>query len=288
MTSPALVGPLSPGTPGYPDKLAKSLGIGAPGLWVHGALPVGSLAVAVVGSRAASGAARTQATSLSRDLAAVGVTVISGGAFGIDAAAHEGALAVGGTTVAVLGCGVDIIYPDRHAGLFARIVQQGGALVSHYPPGTPPRARQFPSRNRIVAAWADVVVVVEAADRSGALITARLARTLGIPVMAVPGSVGTDGLLDDGAGLVRDAASILAMARDPGARVSAPAAWPELPSGRLAGLIGALREGRLDPAGLAKHLNLPMPEVMSRIGEAEIEGLIRRRAGGEYEVTRVH
>ena len=160
---------------GYAGACQKTVRVRSP-WWAH--------------ARPAAPAARARA-SLRSDLAGKGIVIISGGAFGIDAAAHEGALAAAAApTFAVLGCGVDVTYPDRHGPLFARIVATGG-LLSEYAPGTPPRAGQFPARNRIIAALGDAVIVVEAAYRSGALITAALARSLGRPVLAVPGSSGT-------------------------------------------------------------------------------------------------
>ena len=152
-----------------------------------------------------------------------GFTIVSGGALGIDAAAHQGALEVGAPTFAVLGCGVDVVYPDRHAALFAQIAATGG-LLSEFPLGTPPRGRQFPSRNRIVAALAEAVLVVEAREASGALVTARLAIEMGRPLYAVPGSAGTDRLIASGkARPVRDSAELLAaLAGEPAAATAVP------------------------------------------------------------------
>ena len=154
-TGPA-VEEIALGESGYPSRLL--LLSDAPAvLWVRGCVPAdGGRAVAVVGARAASGAGCARARVLARELAQKGVVVISGGAFGIDAAAHEGALeAAAAPTFAVFGCGVDVTYPDRHVRLFARIAAKGG-LLSEYPPGTPPRAGQFPARNRILAATAPI------------------------------------------------------------------------------------------------------------------------------------
>jgi DNA processing protein len=168
------------------------------GLWFRGRLPLaGERGVAIVGSRAASRAGAARATEIAAALARAGRFVVSGGALGIDGAAHRGALEAGGITFAVLGCGVDVVYPQRHAKLFEQIVVTGG-ILSEYPPGSPPRPGCFPVRNRIVAALADAVVVVEARPWSGALITARLAVEQGQMLIAVPGSAGTDQLIASG------------------------------------------------------------------------------------------
>ncbi len=163
-----------------------------------------SPAVAIVGSRRATFTGTDIARSIAGELGAAGIQVVSGMALGIDAAAHDGAIDGGGSTVAVLGCGIDICYPPRHAELRARIVG-GGAVVTEEEAGTPPFKSNFPKRNRIIAALADAVVVVEATERSGALSTARWAADLGREVLAVPGSIrsrqssGTNLLIRDGA-----------------------------------------------------------------------------------------
>jgi DNA processing protein len=189
------------------DDLGRSASVGDSGavlgLWVRGRrtpAAIGGRAVAVVGSRAATSYGLHVAGELSLDLAAGGWHVVSGGAFGIDGAAHRGAL-VGsgsgagaqGTTVVVLAGGVDVAYPRAHATLLDRVVDEGGLLLSEVPPGTPPLRRRFLSRNRIIAALTAGTVVVEAGVRSGALNTARHARRLGRSVLAVPGPV-TSGL----------------------------------------------------------------------------------------------
>jgi DNA processing protein len=286
LSSPVL--DVGKGDPGYPERLLR-LGARAPlRLWFTGApffLP--RRAVAVVGARAASGAGRTFAQALAAELARRGHVVVSGGALGIDAAAHEGALAAGGLTWAVLGCGVDVIYPDRHGPLFGRVAQQGG-LLSEYPPGTPPRAGQFPARNRLIAALADAVVLVEAAGRSGALITAALAHKLAIPVLALPGSIGADRLLRAGraspARGIDDVEDALA-GRPPRSCDASPLPTPP---GPLAAVVEALREQPDGAPGLARRLSIPLFEIMRHLTEAEIEGWVRRLAGGQYEVTCAH
>ncbi|MDQ3370837.1 MAG: DNA-protecting protein DprA, partial [Myxococcota bacterium] len=157
-------------TGAFPRRLA-ALGWTAP-LHVRGAAPGDGPAIAVVGSRAASGDGMERATQLAQHLAHRGVHVVSGGALGIDGAAHRGALAGGGTTTVVLGTGVDVPYPRRHAPLFAQVVAHRGGLLSMLPDGTEPRPHTFPQRNGLIAALADAVVVVEADVRSGSLSTA--------------------------------------------------------------------------------------------------------------------
>ncbi|WP_308014649.1 MULTISPECIES: DNA-processing protein DprA [unclassified Rhodococcus (in: high G+C Gram-positive bacteria)] len=175
-----------------PDGALPTRDGGAPlALWVVGPAPVASSterAVAVVGTRAATSYGEHVTGEIAGDLAVDGWTVVSGGAYGIDGAAHRAALGVGGCTVAVLACGVDRAYPAGHERLLRR-VSETGAVVSEYPPGTPPARYRFLSRNRLVAALCDGVVVVEAGWRSGARNTASWARALGRPVMAVPGPV---------------------------------------------------------------------------------------------------
>jgi DNA protecting protein DprA len=171
--------------------------------------------VAVVGARAASSASREVARDLGKGLALAGVTVVSGLARGCDGAAHQGALAAGGRTIAVLGCGVDITYPPEHETL-AQEIALTGALLSELAPGTLPLPHHFPLRNRIIAGLSRAVVVIEAHERSGSLITAACALEQGREVMVVPGPVrsgrnrGAHALLKDGAALVESAADVLA------------------------------------------------------------------------------
>jgi DNA processing protein len=170
--------------------------------------------VAIVGSRRATSYGREVARSLGNELGSAGVVVVSGLAFGIDACAHRGALDAGAPTVAVLGCGPDVAYPAAHRGLWRRIAEEG-AVLSELPPGAVPWRWTFPARNRIMAALAGMTVVVEAAARSGSLVTARLASESGRRLGAVPGPVtsrasgGPNSLLSEGAVVVRGAADVL-------------------------------------------------------------------------------
>jgi DNA processing protein len=200
--------------PGYPPGLSR-LPDPPPLLYMRGQLlPEDADAVAVVGSRDATPYGRRVARELAECFAAAGVTVVSGLARGVDGAAHAGALAAGGRTVAVLGCGMDVVYPKEHAELSGRIARQG-ALVTEFPLGSPPKAGHFPVRNRILAAMSEGVVVVEAARDSGSLITAGLAAELSVVVGAVPGSilsrtsVGCNDLIFAGAVPVRRVEDIL-------------------------------------------------------------------------------
>lgn len=232
--------------------------------------------IAVVGSREASRAACAFAHSLAADVAAAGVGVVSGLARGVDAAAHAGTLSAGGRTVAVLGCGIDRDYPAATAPLAGDIARTG-AIVSEYPPGTPPARFRFPARNRIVAALAGAVVVVSAAKRSGALITARLALELGRDVLAVPGppwerrSAGTNALLRDGALLAADSADVLvAVGLDPGER---RAADPPLSPSALR-VLAALRREAATAQLAAARCGLGVADTAAAIVELEMAGLV--------------
>ena len=253
-------------------------------LWYRGRLPDPTCRLlAVVGARAASRAGCRRTQELAAMASGHGHTIISGGALGIDAAAHRGALDAGAATFAVLGCGADVVYPDRHAALFSEIATTGG-LLSEFPPGTPPRGKQFPSRNRIVAAMAEAVLVVEAQAVSGALVTARLAIRMGRPLLAVPGSAGTDALIATGKACpVRDGAELLAALAGE-ARPVAP-----VPVALLS-LIGALAGGA-SAVEVARRLTLSLPAALALLSEAELGGWILRGPGGVFtqiEVTRAN
>jgi DNA processing protein len=223
--------------------------------------------VAIVGTRAASPYGLEVAHSLGRGLAAAGVTVVSGLALGIDAAAHRGCLDGGGHTVAVLACGVDLPYPRRHRRLYERIVERG-SVVSELPPGQRPFRWSFPARNRIMAALADMVVLVEAADPSGTLITAEFARDLGRGVGAVPGRItarmaeGTNGLLRDGAIPVTSVSDVLDELFGAGVRPAAPTGKPL--QGDLRRVLDAVEAGAA--AGeIARAAGLSAAEVRASL-----------------------
>jgi DNA processing protein len=206
---------IAPGDDEYPEALLDLTD--PPGwLFVRGRLSHGGsgMAVSVVGARNCSPYGTEVSELMGSGLAAAGVAVVSGAARGIDGAAHRGALAVGGPTVAVLGSGIDVPYPQGHRRMLERIAACG-AVVSEYPPGLRPHPRRFPARNRIVAALARLIVVVEGASGSGSLITAEFAQDLHRDLLAVPGPVTSElsaaphELIRDGAGLVRDAGDVL-------------------------------------------------------------------------------
>ena len=197
----------------YPQKLLNIYDR-PPYIYVRGKLTADDINIAIVGSRAATAYGKYTTEKISRELAFKGITVVSGMARGIDSAAHRGALSAHGRTIAILGSGLDVIYPPENKNLYAEIVQEG-AVISEFPPGTPPRPNNFPTRNRIISGMSYGVVVVEAGEKSGSLITVRLALEQGREVFAVPGSIdstssrGTNKLIKQGAILVENTDDIL-------------------------------------------------------------------------------
>jgi DNA processing protein len=259
-------------------------------------LPAGPR-VAIVGSRRPSPYGEAVAEQLAADLSRAGVIVVSGLALGCDAAAHRGALTAGGVTVAVMGTGVDIVYPAAHLHLAEEIVAGGGALVSQFPKGALPRRQNFPARNVTMAALSDAVVVVEAVQGSGALITAEAALDLHKEVMAVPGSifspmsVGTHNLIRDGAALVQNARDVLAAIGAGGEVLDDPLAAPH----RLGFGLSRERDGILlhlsdvlsvSAAELARKLGLPVAEVLGRLTSLELDGAVRRHGPGYVRALR--
>jgi DNA processing protein len=254
---------IAPGDVEYPEELLDLTD--PPGwLFVRGRLSQGGsgMAVAVVGARNCSPYGMEVAELMGSGLAAADVAVVSGAARGIDGAAHRGALSVGGPTVAVLGSGIDVPYPRGHRQMLERIAACG-AVVSEYPPGVRPHPRRFPARNRIVAALARLIVVVEGASGSGSLITAEFAQDLNRDLLAVPGPVTSElsaaphELIRDGAGLVRDAGDALEALGLAARRTSRRREGSEAVADSTGG-----SEGRPLPA------NLPQPErlVLESLG----------------------
>jgi DNA processing protein len=243
----------------------------------------GSPAVTIVGARRASSYGRETAQSLAADLAAAGLPVISGMAFGIDAAAHRGAL-VGGRTLAVLGAGAERAYPRSSSRLFDQIGETG-AVVSELPPDTPTFRWTFPARNRLMAALAEMTVVVEAAERSGSLITAEMAIESGRLVGAVPGPVnswrssGTNKLLRDGACVIRDAADVLDHLLGPGAHSSAAPVTLGLEQACVLDLIEA---GARTIDEFAERSGLGFAAVAAALAGLELGGHVVSVADGGY------
>lgn len=247
--------------------------------------------IAVVGSRRPTPYGEAVAERLGMDLARAGAAVLSGLAVGVDAAAHRGALEAGGYTAAILGTGVDVIYPRANAALAERVLAAGGALVSEFGPGTQPQRGHFPRRNWTLASLCDAVVVVEAAGGSGALITAEAGIALGREVLAVPGSVfsplsvGCHQLIRDGAALVQNARDVMgAIGRqlevldDP---LHPPDRVGPAPSAGRDPLLNHLSDVLpLEAGTLARKLGLPFAAVISRLSALELDGLVVRISGG--------
>ena len=242
-------------------------------------------AAVVIGSRRPSEYGRTMAYSLGRGLGAAGVPVVSGLALGIDAIAHRGCLDGRGRTIAVLACGVDVPYPRTNRRLYERI-RDLGAVVSEMPPGTRPSRWLFPARNRIMAALGQVTVVVEAAQRSGTLITADCAADLGRDVAAVPGRVtsdvaaGTNALLRSGAALVTGPQDVLDLLYGVGARELPAETGPELgPQERR--VLEAVARG-YDIDALGRELEISAARLRATLARLELQGVVRRAPSGTY------
>ena len=280
------------GDPRYPAALAAIHDPPAI-LWTRGrAESLRGPMVAVVGSRAASPYALQVARKLGADLARRNVIVVSGMARGVDSAAHEGALDGGGVTVAVFGCGIDIIYPSEHAALAARI-RAAGALLSEFPPGTPPLPAYFPQRNRIISGLVLAVVVVEAAEKSGSLITARFALEQGREVLAVPGNIlsgrnfGAHALLRDGAKLVECADDILeelpSGIRDLGLGISQAKESKKANPASQDPVLRSMDDGdAYDLDEIAERSGVDRMKLLPRLLELELAGAVRRVDGGRF------
>ena len=267
------------GDSSYPPLLAE-ISDPPPRLWVRGDrkcfAPVG---VAVIGARAASPEGLTAAYEIAFDLARAGIVVISGLARGVDSCAHRGALDGGGHTIAVLGTGIDKVYPAENEELSERIAA-GGLLVTEFPPGASPEDWHFPRRNRIISGLSRAVVVVEAKEKSGSLITARLAADQGRDVMAVPGTFvggrnrGANALLRDGAKLVESAVDIL---QELGMDSNLSRRIPQV-EGR------EVIEFTVDE--IAQQLRISAGEALSRLLEWELSGEVQRIGSGRFVRSR--
>lgn len=272
---------------GYPKLLAE-IPDPPPVLYVRGELrPEDAWAVAVVGTRRASTYGREVTRRLVTVLAQSGVTIVSGLARGIDAVAHQTALEAGGRTMAVLGCGIDLVYPPEHRELARRIAAQG-ALVTEYPPGTPPEPGNFPPRNRIISGLSLGVLITEAGRDSGALITADYAAEQGRDVFAVPGSIlsagcaGTNRLIQNGATAVLDVADILQelnltmVAEQKEARQALPTTETE------ALILAHLSAEPVHVDDLTRAVGLPVAQVTSTLALMELKGMVRQVGGMKY------
>jgi DNA processing protein len=249
--------------------------------------------VAVVGARKASSYGRWAAETLGGELARRGVVVVSGAAYGVDGRAHQGCLAAGGFTVAVLGCGIDMVYPPEHAGLL-RNIASSGCLISEYPPGDGPLPWRFPHRNRIIAGLSHAVVVVEASEKSGALITAEMALEEGREVMAVPGPIGsslsrgTNGLIQKGAKLVMSVEDICEelplacpqLRRQGGGEVAAE----ERTDSRESLCVALLEGGPQSLDWLAARMDIATGELLACLTAMSFKGWVCEEAGGRYRL----
>lgn len=264
-------------------KLPKSL-------YLLGSLPPQAPRIAIIGTRKPTIYGQEVTYKLAFDLAAKGVVVISGLALGTDAIAHRAALDAGGITIAIMAGGLDSVHPRSNAGLARRILANRGALMSEYPPGQTPYPGNFIARNRIVAALADGVLVVEAATKSGTMHTAGFALDYGKPVMAVPGAItnsmssGTNNLIVTGARLIRHAADVLDEIG-----VSAPsAAQAVLPFGSTpqeAVIIKLIAQGLRDGEEIQKISQLPPAAFSQALTMLEINGVVRALGGNQWALT---
>lgn len=272
------------GGPGYPAHLGELPG--APDvLLARGALPC-VLGVAIVGTRRCTRYGLGLARVYGQACAVAGWPVVSGLARGADAEAHRGVLDAGGTGVAVLGCGPDVVYPAEHRGLLASLLEAGGAVVTEYPPGTRPEPWRFPPRNRIIAGLSAAVVVVEAAETGGALITAAAALEQGRHVFAVPGDVGRETsrgcnlLIRDGATPVLDSADLVAsLALLLGSPRAEPAPAAEGVEGPARALLAALPADGASLEDVAAAAGVPVGEALAAVSRLEVAGLVRRARG---------
>jgi len=271
----------------YPRRL-RDLSQSPPVLYIRGELtPQDDWAVAIVGTRRITGYGHQVTERITTKLVHAGITIVSGLARGVDGVAHKAAIEAGGRTLAVLGCGVDKIYPPEHRALYEKIIQNG-AIISDYPPGTPPEASNFPPRNRIISGLSRATVVVEAGNRSGALITAEFAAEQGREVFAVPGSVlspqsrGTNNLIQQGARVLLTPQDILEtldltrIVEQNDARIVLPANATE------SSLYNILSHEPKHVDEIRNETNFSIELVSSTLALMELKGMVRQVGGMRY------
>lgn len=264
--------------PSFPKQLRR-IKNGPSVLFVRGEIPLGN-AVAIVGSRAASMAGIKWTHELAASLAAQKIVVISGGAIGIDTAAHQGALSVKEKTMAILGSGFNHIYPTRNIALFDEITRYG-AVITPFSPDEKPLRYHFPLRNQLIAALAKVVVVVEAKNRSGALSTANWAKQLNIPVMSRPDSQGGIKLLSKGAGLVMTAEDVLGVLSGHKVQAFLPVPCDQ----DEAQVLAVLSAGQKTVDEVAAVLQVGVARTAALLLRMEINGLVLSLPGGRFEAV---
>ena len=287
-------------SPLYPPRLAGQADP-APLLLVQGDVDaLGAPGIAIVGSRAPTRQALALAYEFAAAFARAGLVVISGLARGIDAAAHAGALETGGRTLAVQACGPDLVYPAAHRALAGRIAAQG-ALVTEFPPGTPPLPQHFPLRNRLISGLSVALLVVEARERSGTLVTSGHAATQGVDVFALPGPLGapacagSNRLLRDGAKIALEPEDVLGVLRLGGLRVeplappaaASAAAAPSAPAASAAGarILAALAREPAQRDELGRRIGLAPAQLALELLELELAGRIREERDGRFRVV---
>ncbi|OPX44599.1 hypothetical protein CLHUN_15930 [Ruminiclostridium hungatei] len=291
----------------YPEKL-KHIYDPPVALYYRGSFALSEFSVAVVGSRRTTNYGSITAKKLSYELALRGVQIVSGMARGIDSIAHEGCLDAGGKTVAVLGCGPDYIYPPENARLYEGILGAGGLILSEYPPGTPPMQYNFPARNRIISGISSGVLIVEAAQRSGSLITAALALEQGREVFAVPGNIdcaysrGTNSLIREGAKIVlgvedileefdyrEEKATVTGNGDTAGRRAgnTASGAGHKLYFGLSTGeirVIKTIQKGIHHIDEIIQHSNISISEINNILFMLEMKGVVAQMPGKFFEL----
>jgi DNA processing protein len=274
-----------------------------PYIYVRGNLNKDDINIAIVGSRAASTYGKYTTEKISRDLALKGLTIVSGMARGIDSAAHHGAIAAHGRTIAILGSGLDVIYPPENKKLYADIIQNG-AVISEFPLGTPPRSTNFPARNRIISGMSYGVVIVEAGEKSGSLITARLALEQGREVFAVPGSIdsagsrGTNKLIKQGAKLIENTDDILeeilpqiepiTALNPPWASNSEDVAKEnaEILNEIDQNIINFISKDRVHIDDLITSTGLSSAEILSALTTMELKGIVQQHPGKFFSLKK--